>query len=202
MPLPTPDLPTFSLALIDSFDWAGLGAALLICLARIVDVSLGTIRTIYTLRGKKVVGTAIGVVECSVYLMAISSVVSQGLNDPYKVVGYVVGFSLGIYVGVTIEGWIASGWTMIRAVVREEADSLVARLRIEGHAVTRIRGEGRDGPAPILFIVCRRKRARDVLRRIRESAPDAFVTVDSVGQAINGTIANVPRLTPRLLNRK
>ena len=183
--------------------WAAVLAAALICFARIVDVSLGTIRTIYTLRGRKFLGSAIGLVESTIYIVAVSSVLAGGLHEPLKVVGYVTGYSVGIFVGITIEGWIASGWTMIRLVVKEGADELTHLLRADGEAVTRVMGEGRDGPAPILFVVTRRKRAKSVLKLIRKQAPDAFVTVDSVGQAINGTLRGaIPRVVPRFALRK
>ncbi len=168
---------------------AALLAAGLVCLARICDVALGTIRTIYTMRGRKFVAAGIGFVEVTIFIFAISSVLGAGVRDPAKIMGYIVGYTIGIYVGISIEGWIASGWTMLRIVTREGAHVLVERLRKDGEAVTQLMGEGRDGPVPILFVVLRRKRARQVLALVREVAPRAFVTVESVGQAIGGTIA-------------
>ena len=196
-PLCLADLPA------DTSVWPAVLAGALICFARIVDVSLGTIRTIYTLRGRKFVGSAIGLVESTIYIVAVSSVLAGGLHDPLKVVGYVTGYSVGIFVGITIEGWIATGWTMIRVVVRDGADELTQGLRDDGEAVTRVMGEGRDGPVPILFVITRRKRAKCVLKRVRKQVPDAFVTVDSVGQAINGTLRGaIPRVVPRFALRK
>lgn len=179
-------------------------AAGLICLARICDVSLGTIRTIYTLRGRKVVSSIIGLVESTIFITAISSVLAAGLGEPVKIVGYVIGYATGIYVGISLEGLIASGWTMIRVITRDSADELTERLREQGEAVTRVMGEGRDGPVPVLFVVVRRKRARKTLKMLRKVSPKAFITVDSVGQAIGGTIPSPAALhTPfRMLVRK
>lgn len=178
-------------------------AAVAICLARICDVSLGTIRTIYTMRGRKHVAAGIGLVEVTIFILAISSVLKAGVDEPLKVVGYILGYTLGIYVGISIEGWIASGWTMLRVISRESAPELVERLRRDGEAVTQLMGEGRDGPVPILFVVLRRKRARSVLATVRQIAPRAFVTVEGVSQAIGGTLPAAPPLTPfRTLARK
>ena len=44
------------------------------------------------------------------------------------------------------------------------------------------------GPVPVLFIVLRRKRAKGVLAPVREVAPQAFVSMESVGPAIGGMI--------------
>ena len=164
-------------------------AAALICLARACDVSLGTIRTLYTMRGRKYVATSIALVEVTIFILAISSVLGGGAREPAKILGYILGYTTGVYLGITIEGWIASGWTMLRIISRSHGPELVERLRGAGEAVTQVMGEGRDGPVPVLFIVLRRKRAKAVLGMIREIAPQAFVTTENVGQAIGGTIA-------------
>lgn len=193
------------LGLPSSLDFSAVAilAGGLICLSRICDVALGTIRTIYTLRGRKFVAAGIGLIEVTIFIFAISSVLRAGVRDPWKIGGYIVGYSLGIYIGITIEGWIASGWTMLRIISRESAAHLVERLRQSGEAVTQLMGEGRDGPVPILFVVLRRKRTREVLQTIREIAPRAFVTVEGVSQAIGGTLPAAPPLTPfRTLARK
>lgn len=185
------------------FSLPALFAAGMVCLARICDVALGTIRTIYTMRGRKFVAASIGVVEVTIFILAISSVLSGGVQDVLKVAGYIAGYTLGIFVGISIENWIASGWTMLRIISRESAHDLVERLRKDGEAVTQIMGEGRDGPVPILFVVLRRKRTGIVLRLVREIAPRAFVTVENVGQAIGGTLPAAPPLTSfRTMARK
>ena len=186
-----------------TFSAGAVTAGGIICLARICDVALGTMRTIYTMRGRKHIAAGIGLVEVTIFIFAISSVLHGGVDEPLKIAGYIIGYTLGIYVGISIEGWIASGWTMLRIISRESALELVERLRKDGEAVTQLMGEGRDGPVPILFVVLRRKRAPKVLATIRQIAPRAFVTVEGVSQAIGGTLPAGPPFTPfRTLARK
>src|SRR5688572_21923716 len=103
---------------------AAIFAGGVICLARICDVALGTIRTIYTMRGRKFVAATIGLVEVTIFILAISSVLGGGVRDPLKILGYIVGYTVGIFVGISIEGWIASGWTMLRIISRESSAHL------------------------------------------------------------------------------
>ncbi len=189
-----------SLAAIPEWGFA-IGGAMLIFMARVADVSLGTMRTIYMLRGRRGLASCIGAFESLIFLTAISSVIAGGvMGEPLKAAAYVLGFATGIYSGVTIEQWIASGWTLLRIIDRDNALALIDRLRNEGMAVTKVVGEGRDGPTSVMFVVVRRKRAKRVLRLVRDVAPKAFVTLDSVGQAINGTLpaANLS-MNPKLL---
>lgn len=173
----------------------GLG----IFLARICDVSLGTVRTIYMLRGRRLVASVLAIGEAAIFITAISAVLAGGVtSEPLKVIGYVLGYSTGVFVGMSIEQFIASGWTMLRIVDRENSSEVTERLRAAGEAVTTVLGQGRDGPSPILFVVIRRKRTKRILRLVRDLSPRAFVTVESVGQAINGTIPTPPSLAGRL----
>ena len=181
---------TADLAVIEASTWipAVLGG-LTIFLCRIADVSIGTMRTIFMLRGRRALACTFAMVEALIYLLAISSVLSGGVvGEPWKVAGYVLGYAGGLWTGMTIEAAIASGWSMIRVIDRSNPDLLAERLRAEGETVTTVVGEGRDGASPILFAVVRRKRAKKVLALVAEVSPTAFVTVDGVDRAMGGSL--------------
>ena len=66
-------------------------AALIFCL-RCIDVSLGTMRMILTIQGRRTVATMIGFVEVTVFITAVASVV-RGPLDPLRVIAYGSGFA-------------------------------------------------------------------------------------------------------------
>ena len=80
---------------------SGPWGPLLIFLFRIVDVSLGTLRMLLAVRGRRVLPPLIGFVEVSIWVLAAGSVV-QNLASPLHVVGYAGGFAAGTAVGC---GW-------------------------------------------------------------------------------------------------
>ncbi|MEM8872975.1 MAG: DUF5698 domain-containing protein [Planctomycetota bacterium] len=169
------------------FEWGALLGALLVFGARVGDVSLGTIRNIYTIRGQRGVSFALGFLESLIFITAISAVL-RGEMSVLRTIGYAGGYATGIYVGITVEAWIASGWQIVRVITREKTD-LAVKLREMGWAVTEVAGEGRDGPTPILFLVVRRKKVKAVLAAVTEQAANAFVTIEGAGKVING-VAN------------
>jgi len=159
-----------------------------IFLARVVDVSIGTVRAIYTIRGHKAISVTLGFVESLVFITAISGVMSGAMN-PVKIVFYAGGFATGIFVGLWVEGKIASGWWVLRIITRDDAGELLRRLREAGHAITEVPAVGRDGPVPILLAVVKRRRAKAIMGLVRELAPRALVTVESAGAVINAHAA-------------
>src|SRR5438270_6160348 len=82
--------------------------ALLIFCMRIGDVSIGTLRAIYTIRGRRVLAMSLGVVESAIWLLAITKAVDLIKHNPWAMVGWACGFGAGTFSGITIEKWIAS----------------------------------------------------------------------------------------------
>ncbi|HFB39458.1 MAG TPA: DUF2179 domain-containing protein [Oceanithermus sp.] len=161
--------------------------ALVIFLLRLVDVPLSTVRVVMMVRGQRRVAAVLAFFESLVWILAISQVFAR-LDSPLNMLAFAAGFASGTALGMTLEAWFAPGQVLIRAIVREGAEALVAELRERGYGVTVVRGEGRAGEVPILFIVGPRRRAEEVLGVIRAHAPRAFVTVEGVQRAIGGHV--------------
>ena len=160
-----------------------------IFLLRICDVSVGTVRVIYTVRGRRLVSFFLGIIESGVFITAIARVF-RDLNSPWKMIAYALGFATGTALGITLEKWIASGWVMARIIGRE-TDQLAERLRDENFGVTTVIGEGKNGPVTILFVVTSRRRTKHLLQIIEQLDPDAFVTLDPVTHAMGGHVPHV-----------
>jgi len=79
---------------------------LLIFLARVVNVSMGTVRTLLGMRGQKHWATAIGFIESLIFILAISRVL-QNVGNVWNVLGYCGGFAAGTWVGLVIEEKLA-----------------------------------------------------------------------------------------------
>ena len=167
-----------------------LFGALTIFLLRLVDVPLSTVRVVMMVRGQRRVAAVLAFFESLVWIVAISQVFAR-LDSPLNMFAFAAGFASGTAIGMTLEAWFAPGQVLIRTIVREGADALVRALREAGYGVTLVRGEGREGEVPILFIVVPRRKAEAVLALIRERAPRAFVTVEGVQRAIGGHLPSV-----------
>ena len=79
-----------------------MSAYLFIFVARVLDVTLATVRMLMVVQGRKVQAGIIGFFEVTVYVTALSQVMSS-LNDPWKILAYGLGFSCGNVIGIEIE---------------------------------------------------------------------------------------------------
>ncbi len=164
--------------------------ALLIFCLRICDVSIGTVRVIYTIRGNRLVSAALGFIESAVWIFAISRAI-QYVNNPLSMIAWAGGFSAGTVLGITLERWIATGFILMRVISLGNAEALRDALRGAGIGVTAVPAEGRGGAVLILFCVAPRKRGKEMIRIVQGIDPDAFITVDPVNHAIGGYLPGV-----------
>ena len=167
-----------------------LGIALLIFCLRICDVSIGTVRVIYTIRGNRVASAVLGFLESLIWIFAISRAMAY-VNNPASMIAWASGFAAGTVLGITLERWIATGHIIMRVISLEKAEQLRDTLREASVGVTALNADGRGGARLVLFCVAPRKRGREMIKTVQAIDPDAFITIDPVSQAIGGYLPGV-----------
>jgi uncharacterized protein YebE (UPF0316 family) len=161
---------------------------ILIFLARVVDVSLGTVRVIFVARGMKYAAPLIGFFEILVWILAIGQIM-KNLSNPMCYVAYAAGFAAGNYVGMAIVEGLSLGVVLVRVITQREASTLVGFLKDQGYGVTAVDGEGAHGPVKVVFTVIRRKEVKRVVELIKRFNPRAFYCVEEVGSVEKGVFA-------------
>lgn len=155
---------------------------LLIFLARVCDVSVGTIRSVFVISGYRKVAVVLGFFEVLIWVLAVGGVLKH-LTNPFAVIAYAGGYATGIMLGMTVEDRIAIGLRMIRVINPDQGVNVSTLLREQGYRVTRIEGSGQKGPVEVSFLVIQRKKLAEVRGLLAEHAPGAFVTVERVDRA-------------------
>ena len=159
---------------------------ILIFLARVCDVSLGTLRIILVSKGVKYLAPMIGFFEILIWLLAISQIM-QNLTNVYYYLFYAGGFATGTLVGLLAEEKLSIGLAMIRVITKRDATKLINHLKSEKYGLTTVDAEGVKGQVKIIFTVIRRENLNTVIECIERFNPNAFYSVEdirSVGAAI------------------
>ena len=153
-------------------------SALFIMGLRIIDVSMGTIRTIMTIQGKKWIAGAIGFFEVTIWVLAIRHVM-QNLDNVFNIFGYSLGFALGTIIGITIEQKIGSGYVQAQIISKYFTDPIADDLRQNHFGVTILPGEGGRGGVAMLMVILSRKRENELFNVVEKHDPEAFISVQS-----------------------
>jgi uncharacterized protein YebE (UPF0316 family) len=152
----------------------------LIFLARVLDVSFGTVRVIFISRGFKYLSPLIGFFEILIWLLAIGQIM-KNLSNPACYIAYAGGFAMGNYVGIWIADKLSLGIVLIRVITEKDASQLVELLKSADYGVTSVDGHGAAGQVKVIFTIVPRKEVKRVANLIKEFNPKAFYTIEEVG---------------------
>jgi len=169
---------------------------ILILMARVVDVSLDTIRVIMVAKGYRNLAPFVGFFQSLIWLITITRIMAN-LDNWFTYIGYASGFALGTYVGMILEGKLALGYELVRVITKKGADDLINGLREKGYALTSVPGMGREGEVGVLYIIIKRKVLREVVAIIHEYNPHAFYTIEDMRYVSNYALLSPARKAHR-----
>jgi uncharacterized protein YebE (UPF0316 family) len=165
---------------MESFDlYAYIILPFLIFLARIIDVSIGTLRIMFVSKGTRKIAPLLGFFEVLVWILAISEIM-QNLNNWICYVAYAAGFATGNYIGMLIEEKLAMGVLIVRIITQKLADNLIYNLKEQGFGVTMVDAKGTNEDVHIIYTIIQRHELRKVVSIIKEFNPKAFYSVEDV----------------------
>ena len=163
----------------------------LIFLARISDVTLGTLRIIFVSRGNKTVAPILGFFEVLIWVIAISNII-QHLDNVYCYLAWAGGFATGNFIGMRIEERLAIGVNLVRIITKKEGNQLIGELYSNGYGATVLDARGKDGEVNVIYTVVKRKEIENLIEIIKTHSPNAFYVVEDVRSVSHDQISFGP----------
>ncbi len=153
---------------------------LFVFLARILDVSLGTIRIIFISKGYKYLAPVIGFFEISIWLLAVTQIF-QNLKSPVYYLAYAGGFATGTLAGILIENKLSIGMVLIRVITQKDSEELIKILKLKDYNPTRSYAEGPDEQqVSVIYMILDRHDVLEIIDIIKNYNPNAFYSVGDV----------------------
>jgi uncharacterized protein YebE (UPF0316 family) len=129
-----------------------------------------TLRMLLVMKGKKVLASIISMLEVYIYMLGLA-IVLENLKNPLNLLGYCIGWGMGVYIGSRIEEYLALGYVTVQAIVSTLDFKLPAILQNQGFGVT----SWRAGERTVIQILVKRRYEQKVIQTIDKMSPDAFV---------------------------
>jgi len=158
---------------------------ILIFLARICDVSIGTMRIIFVSKGKRNIAPILGFFEVLIWITAISKIM-ENLDHYVNFIAYAAGFATGNFVGMIIEEKLAMGILMIRVFAYERGEEMVQNLNAQGYGATVVEAHGAREKIDLIYSIVKRNELTNVLNIITTLNPKAFYTIEDVKSVNEG----------------
>lgn len=152
---------------------------ILIFMARVADVSIGTIRVIFVMQGKKSMAPLLGFFESLIWLLAIGQIIKH-IDNPVSYIAYASGYATGTFMGIYLEEKLALGRVVVRVITGKPAGELIDYLNNSGFRYSSIDATGNDGKVNIIFTVVKRDVLPELIPTIKKFNPKAFFTIEGV----------------------
>lgn len=162
---------------------------LMIFCARVVDVTLSTIKILFVMNGKRDIAPLLGFFEALIWLVAIGQIISN-VDNVWSYLAYAGGFATGTWVGMFFEEKLAVGRVVLRLIVNDSIDDLRDFLHEHDFRYSILDGEGRMGKVSIVFLVVDRDKLPQLIAGVNEHHPNAFYTIEGVRKV--SKTANIP----------
>jgi len=155
---------------------------------RILDVSLGTVRTISTVKGKTKTASLIGFVEVLIWFLIVREALNTDIESIWIAVSYAGGYATGTLIGGFLSNKFIKGNFGVQVILSENNDKIIDIIRKEGYAVSVIdvKGQDKDKEKYMLFIEIDKRRFEHLKKLIKELDEKAFIVVNETRMVQNG----------------
>lgn len=161
---------------------------LLICAAKIVEITIQSLKTCMMVKGQRLKAAGLGFIECIIWGLVVSGVIATLGDNPLRLVFYCAGYATGLFLGSTIESKIALGTSNLELIASDEStEKITAYLKENDLGYTVLPGHGATEKMNMIFIVLPRKKSKRVLNEIRACCENkVFVVASEVSRYAGG----------------
>lgn len=161
---------------------------LLVCAAKIVEITIQSLKTCMMVKGQRLKAAGLGFIECTIWGLVISTLIGTLGNDLLLLAFYCVGYATGLFLGSTIENKIALGTSNLELIASDEStEKITAYLKDRGMGYTVFAGQGSKDKMNMIFIVLPRKETPKTLKEIRAVCENkVFVVASEVSKYAGG----------------
>ena len=161
---------------------------LIVCVAKIVEISIQSLKTCMMVKGQRLKAAGLGFLECTIWGLVISTIIGTLGDNIFLLAFYCIGYATGLFLGSTIENKIALGTSNLQLIAGDESTAIIKEyLKEQNRGYTVFEGHGSTDKMNMIFIVLPRKETPKVLRELRKACDNkVFVVASEVSKYAGG----------------
>lgn len=153
--------------------------------ARILDVSLGTVRTMFVVKGNKIIAPLIAFIEVIIWFFAAREALNTELSSVWIVISYAGGYASGTFIGTFINEVFITGIYNVQVISQKISNQDVKKIKSHGFGVSCLKTTDNKN---MLFLEINKKRYRECIRLLKKIDKSSFIVVNDSKVAHNGYI--------------
>lgn len=158
--------------------------------ARIIDVTLATLRTVYSVKGKTILAGLIGFIEATIWFIVVKEALNTDIESVFIVISYAGGFATGSILGTFVSKKFVNSLIKVEVITTKATEENVEKIRLEGFGISviDIMDKTEDVDKKMLIITLNSKHLDELKRILRHIDRNAFVVVNESKIVQNGFI--------------
>lgn len=153
---------------------------------RILDVSIGTIRTIITVKGKSLIASIVGFFEIFIWFIIVREALNTDINSIWIAISYSLGFATGTYIGSFISNKFINSNCGVQIVTSNQ--KLIHIIRNNGFGVTVVEAthENNNQENYVLFVETTNKSIKKLKEIVNSYEDKIFMVITETKAVHNG----------------
>lgn len=158
-----------------------------IFIVRIMDVTMGTFRTILTVKAKPIQASMIGFLEVLIWFLVVKEALNTDSNSIFVAISYAGGFATGTFLGGKLSQKFISGNSSLQVITDNK--KIIDVISSSGYGITVLDAKGyNESKKYMLLIEVNNKNLKDVKNIIKKLDKQAFIVVTETKLVQNGYI--------------
>lgn len=161
---------------------------ILVCAAKIVEITIQSLKTCMMVKGQRLKAAALGFIECTIWGLVISTIIGTLGDNLFLLLFYCIGYAAGLFLGSTLEGKIALGTSNLQLIAGcESTAKIIDYLKENNKGYTVFDGHGSTDRMNMILIILPRREMGKTLREIRALCDGkVFVVASDVSKYAGG----------------
>ena len=159
---------------------------LLICikifLARIVDVSLGTIRTVLTVKRKTLIASLIAFVEVFIWFVIAKEALNILVDTLWIPFSYALGYASGTFIGSFISNTLVNDEVYLQIIIEEKDFNILDKIRKLGYglSVVDLQKSYTNENKGLILVQTKRKNLNKLINLVKKETSNSFMVIDEI----------------------
>jgi uncharacterized protein YebE (UPF0316 family) len=166
---------------------------ILICikifLARILDVSLGTIRTVLVVHSSRLKGAILAFFEVLIWFLVAREALNTNVDSIWIPIFYAGGYAAGTYIGTILANNLVDGLITISIITKKNYTKVMLdKIRKEGYkaSVINLQNPIDDIKKDMILVQINKKKMKVITKIVRTVDEKSFVMINETKYAQNG----------------
>ena len=160
-----------------------------IFLARILDVSIATVRTLIMVKGKIWITTILAFFEVFIWFIIAREALITEIDSIFIPISYSLGYATGTFLGSYICNKFISSIIGVQIIVKNNKKQLINAIKKNGFAVSVL--DLKNNKNGLLICEINNKKEQELIKLVKKYDNNAFIIVNDTKYIQNGFIKKV-----------